>query len=86
MHGNEDAACPNYSSKRDILQSQCYHIPRHRPEGRNTKGTVNRYQPHQERVGICFKFRDNGHCNFAQRCRLIRVKVNIFLLLINQTL
>ena len=37
-------------------------------KGRNTEGTVNRYQPYQEGVGICFKFRDTGYCDFGQKC------------------
>ena len=69
MHVNENAACPNYSSKRDIPRSPGCHIPKHRTKGRNTKGTVNGYQPYQERIGICFKFRDTGYFNVGQKCR-----------------
>ena len=45
MHVNENAAYPNYSSKRDAPQSPGYHVPRHKTKGPVTKGTVNRYQP-----------------------------------------
>ena len=73
MHADENAAYPNYSSKRNIPQSPGYHVPRYRLKERITKGTVNRYQSYQERVGICFKFRDAGYCNFGQKCRFKHV-------------
>ena len=71
MHVNENAAYPNYSSKRDIPQAKSpgSHVPRQRTKGRNEKGAMNRYKPNQERVGICFKFRDTGYCKFGKKCR-----------------
>ena len=66
---NENTAYPKYSSKRGIPWSPGYHVPRHRTKGRNAKGTVNRYQSYKERVGICYKFRDTGYCNFGQKYR-----------------